>query len=188
MTPIAKDKLSKIVELANSIPEEYRQKCFELLLADALHNASLAATHETPVTPPPVVPTPTPPKFVLPIDVKAFVSQYGIDESLLWKYFHAEGGELRPIYQLQTHKKARAQTEHALMMALESAMTSGQFQVALQALRDRCAEHKSYDSPNFMKNLKGKASLFKAVKADEPLTLSPAGKAQLAELLESLKG
>jgi len=188
MAFITEDNLKKIVELANSVPEEYRPKCFELLLARALQDATLATAHQKTTIPPVVQPPPAPPKFVLPIDVKAFLSQYTLDESLLWKCFHAEGNELRPIYALKTHKKAEAQTQHALMMALESAMTSGQFQVASGELRARCVEHKCCDSPNFMKNLKGKASLFKAVNADEPLTLSPAGKAELAELLESLKG
>jgi hypothetical protein len=187
MASITKDDLNKIVELAKSVPEEYRDKCFELLLARALQDAALATAHETPPVPAGPAPTSAPPKFVLPIDVKAFLSQYSLDESLLWKCFHAEGGELRPIYQLRTRMKARAQIEHALMMALESAMTSGQFQVALEALRQRCRDHKCYDEANFMGTLKRNSNLFKKLDADEPLLLSPDGKAELAELLESLK-
>lgn len=188
MVSVTKDDLNRIVGLANSVPEEYRQKCFELLLAHALREATPAAAlgDKGPKLPPP--PNGPPAKFALPIDVKAFLSQYSLDEPLLWRCFHAEGDELRPIYQLKTHKKARAQIQHALMMALESAMTTGQFQVPLDTLRKRCTDYKCYDSPNFLKNLKGKASLFKEVRGDKPLTLSPDGKAELAELLESLKG
>ena len=36
MSTITTEELQKIVELANSVPEEYRQKCFELLLGNAL--------------------------------------------------------------------------------------------------------------------------------------------------------
>lgn len=181
MALITEEELKRIVDLANVVPNEYRLKCFELLLAHALQ--------ASPPPPPPAPPlrTPAGKPFILPIDVKAFLSQYGLDESLLWKHFHAEGEEVRPIYRLKTTKKARAQIEHALMMALESALITGQFQVIPQALRTRCDELKCYDSANFMKNLKLNSKLFKSVVIDEPLSLSPDGKSELAELLESLK-
>lgn len=188
MVSITKEELKSIVELANVVPEDYRQKCFELLLSHALGAA--------PRTPPPAPtpPSPAPPAgesqqkpFVLPIDVKAFLNQYGLAEPLLWKCFHVEGSEIRPIYHLKTHKKARAQIEHALMIALESGMTSGYFEVALDTLRTRCKEYKCYDSPNFSKILKMNSKLFKSVENDQSLSLSPDGKSELAELLESLK-
>jgi hypothetical protein len=130
MIPISEDELKRIVELANSVPENYRLKCFELLLGQALQVT-------TGGLPPPTIPKPIPPvtsqpiqtNFLLPIDVKAFLNQYRLNESLLWKCFHIEGNEIRPIYHLKTHKKARAQIELALMMSLQSAMASGQFQV-----------------------------------------------------------
>jgi len=184
MAPIGKDTLGKIVELANAVPQEYRQKCFELLLSRVLQDAGAPA----PAAPPAAQATAASkahPKFVLPIDVRALLSQYGVDEAVLWKCFHAEDGELRPIYKLATHKKAQAQIEHALMMALESAMSNGQFQVVVEALRERCSEHKCYDRANFMHILKRNAGLFKKIGAD-PLVLSSDGKAALAELLESL--
>jgi hypothetical protein len=187
MASVNKDDLKKIVELANSVPEEYRHKCFELLLARALQETTLA-TAPGPPAGGGTVPPPGPPKFVLPIGVKAFLNQYVLDESLLRKFFHAEGDQVLPIYKLSTDKKAGAQIEHALMMALESAITSGQFQVDVGALRQRCTEHKCYDPANFMPILRRNAKLFKKIDTDEPLTLSPDGKAELAELLESLKG
>ncbi len=126
--------------------------------------------------------------FVLPIDVKAFLSQYGLDESKLWKLFLVEGEENRPIYQLKVTRKASAQIQHALMMALETAIATGQFQVDIEALRSRCIDQKCYDAPSFTKNIKDKANLFRSIAPDQPLTLSPDGKTGLAELLEQLKG
>lgn len=187
MSKMTADELKKIVDLAKSVPEKYRQKCFELLLSDALRTISPPPPIVSPHTPPP--PPSSPPKqFVLPIDVKAFLSQYGIDESLIWKFFLIEGAEIRPIYQLQVTNKAKAQIQHALLMALETAISSGQFQADIESLRSRCQEQKCYDAPNFMKNLKYSASLFKAVEDDQPLSLSPEGKSELADLLEQLKG
>jgi hypothetical protein len=188
MVNITEEELKKIVDLVNVVPQEYRLKCFELLLRHALRGEATIPPLTFVPTPPSSPATVTPQKpFVLAIDVKAFLSQYGLDESLLWKYFHAEGNEVRPIYKLKTHKKAKAQIEHALMMALESALVTGQFQVELEALRTRCNEQKCYDVPNFMKNLKGNSRLFKSVAGEQPLSLSPDGKSELAELLEALK-
>jgi len=185
---IGEPELKKIVDLAKSVPEEFRQKCFELLLSYALQNIE-AKPLETKKTDT-VHAKPAPAEkveFQLPIDVRAFLTQYGLDQSLLWKLFHVEGSEIRPIYTLKTHKKARAQIEHALMMCLELAMRSGKFLVSLDDLRARCTDHKCYDSPNYMRNLKALSKLFKVVEADQPLVLTADGKSELAELIESLK-
>ena len=193
MSTITTEELQKIVELAKTVPEEFRQKCFELLLGHALNTRqstpqttpSATATNALPSS---ATPTQTQKPFIMPIDVKAFLSQYGLDESILWKFFLLDGNEIRSIYQLQVTKKARAQIQHALMMTLENAITTGQFQVVIENLRSRCDEQKCYDATNFTKNIKDNASLFKSIANDQPLLLSPDGKSELAELLEQLKG
>jgi hypothetical protein len=187
MPAITEEELRKIVELANKVPEEYRQKCFELLLAQELQikNPAVPAV----VTPAQQLISPAIPKsFVIPIDVKAFLSQYGLDESLLGKFFLIDGEEIRPIYKLKVTAKSKAQIQHALMMAFENACKSGQFQVEIESLRARCVEQKCYDSANFSANIKNNAKLFKFISTDQPLSLSPDGKSDLAELLEELEG
>jgi hypothetical protein len=178
MKLLTAEKLKEIVELTNTVPPEYRQKCFDLLLSYALKS----------LTPPPPPPPPPPPggPFILPIDVKAFLSQYGLDEAKLWKLYFIDGGEIRPIYQLTETKKSRVQIQHALLMALESALLTGQFQVGIEALRTRCNEQKCYDKINFMTNLKTYKGLFKAVEKDQPLVLSPEGKSELSDIIEQL--
>lgn len=188
MLTITKDELEKIVELVETVPQEYRQKCFEILLSHALQ---ATAPPSPPLPPRPSVPPqpPIPPKpFVLPIDVKAFLAQYGLDEPLLWQFYLIEGDQVRPIYRLAARKKAKAQIQHALMLSLENAIATGQFQVDLEALRSRCQDQKCYDSANFMKNIKVSANLFKSIATDQPLSLSPDGKSALADLLEQLPG
>lgn len=191
MSAIAAEELQKILELANTVPEEYRQKCFELLLSHALQAKQLNAP-ATPQGAPGVLPPPTPPAprgpLALPIDVKAFLSQYGLNESVLSRFFLVEGEEVRPIYKLQVARKARAQIQHALLMTLETAISTGQFQVDVEALRSRCNDQNCYDASNFSKNIKDNANLFKSISSDQPLSLSPEGKSELAELLEQIKG
>lgn len=188
---ISKEILSKIVELANSIPDEYRQKCFELLLSHTLRTSEPKAGNKkpdeiaSPATPSHISRQPKP--FVLPIDVKAFLTQYKLDESILWKYFLVEGDVVRPIYHLKTTKKATAEIQHALMISLENALIGGKFQVDMETLRTRCLDHNCYDKTNFNKNLKDNADLFRSVTTDAPLVLSTNGKAELADILEQLK-
>lgn len=190
MSTISVEELQQIVELANSVPEEYRQKCFELLLANKLqtkHPSAPKPPEENKGAETPPVDKPQQP-FVLPIDVRAFLSQYGLSESVLWKNFLRDGDEIRPIYQLKVTQKGATQIQHALMQSLENAIIKGQFQVDIEALRTRCIEQKCYDSPNFKKHLKNNAKLFKSIEDDQPLSLSPDGKSDLAELLEQLQG
>jgi hypothetical protein len=190
MSIITTEELENILELVNSVPEAYRLKCFEILLINTLQMKQPIAT-VVPTTTPGIVPPSVPPvhhPFILSIDVKAFLSQYGLDESLLWKFFIIEGEEIRPLYQLQATRKARAQIQHALMLSLENAILKGQFQFDIEALRNRCTEQKCYDAPNFTKNIKDNVNLFKSIANDQPLVLSPDGKSELAELLEQLKG
>jgi hypothetical protein len=190
MSTISQQELNEIVELANSVPEEYRRACFELLLTHTLQTKQGILTKKPVDSPKADLPaiTATSRPYVLPIDVKAFLSQYGLDESVIWKFFIKDGEEIRPIYQLQVTKRATAQIQHALMLALESATVGGQFQVEIETLRNRCIDEKCYETSNFTKNIQRNAKLFKSIANDQPLALSPDGKSELAELLEQLKG
>jgi hypothetical protein len=187
MSAITEDELKEIVGLANSVPEEYRQKCFELLLSRYLQG-TLPAAPPPALSAPVSVPQPTSKLFTMPIDVRAFLTQYGLTEDILRRVYHIEGNEVRPIYALKTTKKGTAQVEHALLMALESALLTGQFQVEPEELRQRCVDQKCYDKSNFAQHLRNNAKYFKGINLEEPLVLSPDGKAELAEVLERLQG
>jgi hypothetical protein len=190
MSIITPEELKKIVEFANSVPEEYRQKCFELLLSDALNSKQPSPTVSATINPNAAVSASQKAlkPFILPIDVKAFLSQYGLDESILWNFFIIENDDIRPIYTLQATKKATVEIQHALMLTLENALMKGQFQTDYEVLRNRCIENKCYDASNFTKNIQNNSKLFKSILNDQPLLLSPDGKSELAELLEQLKG
>lgn len=186
MPLITENQLEEIVKLSESVPEEYRQKCFELLLTNSLELSSSHSIPQTkPITDEVAKEPPTNVPFVLPIDARAFLSQYGLDESVLWSFFLAEGAETRHIYKLKTTKKTQAQIQHALMMSLEHGIATGRFEVAVEDLRIRCKDEKCYDT-NFTKSIKSYAQYFKQVEDVETLVLSPDGKSALADLLEEL--
>jgi len=189
MTKVTKKRLLEIVEMAGEVPEEYRQKCFEILLQNELKDGSaieldMKAKADGVQEKKP----PTKSDFTIPIDVKAFLSQYGLNEILLWKVFLVEGAEIRPIYKLATTKKAQVQIENALLIALETAMISGQFQFTKEQLRLRCASQKALDAANFSSILKKNTKLFNSITNDKPISLSPDGKSELADILEKFNG
>lgn len=188
MNRISEERLQEIVKLAESVPETFQEKCFEILLASALGLGSRNVPSPVPdkLGVQDQVASPKKEEFILPIDVKAFLTQYGLAETDVWKYFLAEGEEIRPIYQLTSTKTVEAQTQHALMMALETAIRTGEFTVNIENLRTRCQDRKAYDMPNFKANIKSREHLFKEVDDVEILTLSPDGKSELADLLEAL--
>ena len=187
MLAITEDDLKRVVKLTEAVPQEYRQKCFEILLGHALQGVPSRRPAGSPAEQVlSQAPITAPTRFVLPTDVKAFLSQYGLDESVLRKHYLVDGDQVRPIYQLNTTSKTRALIQLALMMALGNALSTGRFEVDREGLRARCKELKMYDRGNFSKNIQRYARMFKTVDPEEPLSLSPEGKTELADLLEQL--
>lgn len=187
MSSITADKLKEISALAESVPEPFRLACFELLLGHFLTGKEPAKDkkeytdegepkHETKKA-----------EFIVPIDVKAFLNQYSIEGSVLGKLFFIEGSQIRPVYKLDIHKKAKAQISHALLMAFENALFSGEFKFTVDSLRQRCVDQKCLDAPNFLAVLERNKGLYKSYDPKQEIFLSTDGKAELADLLEQFK-
>lgn len=183
---ISKDKLAEIVELSESVPDAFQVKCFEILLSHAVEPAPPSRTPQAQREGEEQKASEGEPEFVLPIDVKAFLTQYGLSPQLLWQLFLVESGEIRPVYQLNTTKMAEAQVHHTLMMSLENALLTGEFKAKVEAVRERCRDRKLYDSNNFLRNFRSRDTLFRDPDDTEELVLTPDGKAELANLLEEL--
>ncbi len=186
MKRITPDQLDEIVKLSESVPERYREQCFGLLLSHHLAGSERQKIEDKTKTDEHKEETVTE-ALVIPIDVKAFLGQYSLDESILRKAFFIHGDQIRPFYKLPTVKKAKAQIGHALMLALENALHSGEFKLNVEALRQRCIDEKSYDKINFITILKGRKDYFKESTYKGDLTLSVEGKTALADTLEELK-
>jgi hypothetical protein len=186
MKRITPEHLNEIVKLSESVPERYREQCFGLLLSHHLIGAERQKIEDKTRTEEHKVEIPAE-DLVIPIDVKAFLGQYSLDVSILRKAFFTEGDQIRPIYKLPTVKKAKAQIGHALMLALETALHSGEFKLNVEALRQRCIDEKSYDKINFITILKGRKNYFKESTYKGDLTLTVEGKTALADTLEELK-
>ena len=131
-------ELNKIVKLAEHVPDKFQQKCFELLLQTALHGAipeekptKDKITGKSQDSPKNEEEGVKPKELKLSFDVKAFLTQFKLSEEKLRQIFFVEGDEIKGIYELQTTKKSEAQIQHSLLMALQNAIKSGQFSIAI---------------------------------------------------------
>jgi len=179
-------KIKEFIEIAEKQPEMYRVKCFEILLTNYLTSGktSLGLGNDQQLDKGQLVPEQPVKKFVIPIDVRAFLQQYTLSEDNIQKLFLIEGEEIRSIYTIETTKKADAQMQIALLTALENALKpNGKFEFSVENVRVRCNDHKVYDATNFKTNFKNKKKLFKDLDDEENVELSPDGKAELAEVI-----
>lgn len=177
-------KIKEFVEIAEKLPEQYREKCFEVLLLKYLNTQSFEKRVPE-VTRAPIV---SAQQFGLPIDVKAFLSQYMIAEDSVRKLFYIEGTEIRPIYQIKaTESVATAQVQIALLTALENALKPERgFQFSFEEVKNRCKERGIDYGTNFRNNFKNSLRLFKGLKDEAHVELSPDGKAELADVITAI--
>jgi len=180
-------EINKIIDICEKIPKTYQNSCFEILLKARLDGVQSI--------PPKTVPPPKykPPMekdstFEIPIDVRAFLSQYGIDESYIQKLFLIENKEVRPKFSIPTTKKSKAQLQIALLLALENSIKNpdNKFEFALEDVRERCRDRAVLDSGNFITHFRNNKKLFKSLTDLEKISLSPDGKSELAEIITQI--
>lgn len=175
-------KLKEFVEISEKLPEKYREKCFEVLLNNFLKTGR--TSEKEPETGSDTHPVPTTQKkFIIPIDVRAFLQQYNIQEDNIQKLFIVEGEEIRPIYTIKTTVKSDAQIQLAVLTALENALKQGKFEFGIENVRARCKDRAVYDTVNFKTHFRNNKKLFKDLSDDEHVELSPDGKAELADII-----
>jgi hypothetical protein len=188
-----KSELQAIVALCETIPEAYRLKSFEILLAARIApqrpaaRAPAEAREQGAVTPPAEeekVPTPA--------QVRVFMQRNSISEQLLPAVFLFAGGDLHFIKEPAPPSVAEGQIQWALLLALKSGILNNNIAVDPEDVRSICQEKGFYDGPNFAAIFKrpSNAKLFKGLlePQGEARSLSPEGEAELAKLLRALAG
>ncbi len=185
-------KIKEFAKIADELDERYREKCFEVLLADYLGGVKgqvkVAEKIERSEL---AVKAAAPPKFVVPIDARAFLEQYNIPEETVQKLFVIEGDEIRTKYHIKTTVKSDAQIQLALLTAFENALRpGGKFEFSMEDVRQRCKDRAVYDTPNFKAHFNNNAKFFKSLKKgdEEHIELSPEGKAELADVILAISG
>lgn len=201
-----KEKIDEFAAIARGLPENLQVICFELLLRNHLEQLTGSRPPKEPPPIPPAAPVPptetTPPAEagakqddVKPSDLhlkaKKFLEKHGLSLEQINNLFFKEDNQLKPLYEdLKTTKMSESQIRVTLLLALRSAITTGEFEASVEAIRQECTERKCYDGNNFGNNFNNNKGFFDFKKYTREVTsvrLSESGRKQLAETIKDLQ-
>ena len=188
-----KSELKQVIDLVESLPEKYREKCFELLVARFLSEQSKTGGHDERDRSGKADTTPkdkTGNGFTLPAKVRTFIKRHSITEEQLRNLVMVETGEVHFIHEPRNVKNATGQIQWALLLGLKAALLGGEMTVDPEDVRSICIEKGFYDKANFAANFKKPANkgLFNKLPKPqgEPSRLSTKGEEKLAEVVKVL--
>jgi hypothetical protein len=189
------DELQRIVRLAESLPELFRVKGFEILLQGyvstlapptppaSAHQQQLPAEQQT---------APQTWKTGIPPDVlaklTAMAKRRGVSPEQLAALFDfsAEPFAFAPLHVPGGAIKERMRRV-ALLVAARSFLATGRWVADWAEIKAMCTHQNAYDSANFASALKAeKGEIFKSVEVGTSVELSAAGTEQAEQLLASI--
>ena len=166
-----KKEIKEISVIAASVPEAFREKCFEVLL-----NHVLAG--EESKTPPKVDKKDIdrhkhPVDTALPSHVKAFMRRRDISQEQIDALVMLDGEDLHFIKEPSHNEASRGQNEWALLLALKNGILHNTLKADPEDVRSLVQEKGYYNAANYSTNFKKAkyAAYFKE-------TLEPQGSAQ----------
>lgn len=194
-----KGEISEIASIAASVPEQFREKTFEVLLTSLLDEAkpqqrdgpqdgeAESSGGDGPGSGSAGSPGGGVP---MPSQVKVFMGRTGITQDELASVVMYEDEQVHFLREPRHTKVATGQIEWALLLAMKNAIENNKFEVDAESVRSVCQDRGYYDKSNFATNFKTKknAALFKS--PPEPQgdsqPLSPDGQEQLGRLVKRL--
>jgi len=187
-----KESVKEIAEIAASVPEQFRDKCFELLLTKFLRESGGAPDGGKDIKEDKLPEDKTPKGDGVPITTqlrvlmkKTDVTKAEIDKILLY-----DNAEVHFIKEPKTKGVTTGQMEWALLLALKNAIENDSLATDPEELRSVCQDKGYYDKTNFSGVLKQErnAKLFRKalVKQGPAEPLSSDGQDALGELIKRL--
>lgn len=153
-----KSKLNEIADIAASVPEPFREKCFEVLLRHLLDDVTppkrdlRKKAHDEPLE------EDSDEMRVSKIPVKAqlrvFMHRTGVTLQQLDEVVLVDGDDVHFVREPAHGTVAKGQMEWALLLALRQAIQANEFSTDPEDLRSICQEKGFYDKANFAKILK----------------------------------
>ena len=205
-----KEEVRQIADIAGSVPEQFRDRCFELLLSNLIGRQGHAGESSVfPVVqevknPDPLGEDPQPNALsggsstsTIPMTTqlrvlmrKTVVTSGEIDKILM--YESKDGGEVHFIREPHDVAVIVGQMEWALLLALKRVILKDSLSVDPEDVRSVCQEKGFYDTANFAANFKkaNYAKLFKGpmLSQGEAQQLSGEGLDALGKLIKRLAG
>jgi len=186
------------VKIAQSVPEEFRNKCFEVLLGRWVDDS-----RDGYVAPRPAQGSDNPGASVtqddnggkIPIStaMKVFMRKTNITRQQLADVLVVENGEVHFVKEPSPKTIAEGAAQWALLLALRNVIAGqNEFQVDPEELRSMCQEKSCYDKANFWKTFAGKkySGWFRGSLDSQGSArkLTEEGKAELGRLVAMLAG
>lgn len=194
-----KEQIQEVSKIAASMPEEFRQKCFELLMTHVLNSSGAplpplphllgSAIPFTAVPPAPLSPigySGAPPMTAL---LTAFVKKIGLTQEQFGRVLGYVHGNVVFYREPEAGKNnAQSQIDWALLLALKNAITQGHFIVDGEEVRLVCQEKGIFERRNFYPNFRKHADYFRSPPehGGKPQPLSSKGIAALGQLVKRL--
>lgn len=193
-----REQVQEVSKIAASVPEEFRQKCFELLMTHVLTSSGaplpplphvLGSAIPFTAVPPASLSalgyTGTPPMTAL---LTAFVKKIGLSQEQFGRVLGYVHGNVVIYREPAGAKNAQSQIEWALLLALKNAITQGNFIVDGEEVRLVCQEKGIFDRRNFYPNFRKHADYFRSPPeaGGRPQPLSSRGIAALGHLVKRL--
>lgn len=194
MNPELRKEIDEVFELVKGLPENLQLRAMEILLQDFVVRSPVRGGKQTIGDPPSDSNPPLQHQanqregvqgMILPMRLKAFLKKNNISLNSLDSRFHVEGGQVIPIWTLDTHRVATAQIQIALLLALQRALTAGEFAFDCHEVRELCKTKKAYDGDNFAGNFRRNARLFANLDSEGLVQLSDEGMNELARLIQA---
>lgn len=185
-----KKDLKEILEVVKLCPPELQNKCFEVLLQDALarrghHEQREEFRGEQAGTAHMDEPQ-APGEIRRRMDL--FAKQYNLSWQEISRVYSLDqlGNVSIEAADLKATKSSKRQRRLALLCGGRHQFMEGSFDVPLEELRELCVTYATYDAGNFITNLKNSKEIFAGFKADGANKLSPKGKTELGALIKEL--
>jgi len=189
-----KQEVVTIGEIAEQVPEAFRERCFELLLGKLLDSTPGSTPQE--VAPPEsndvlrgesepgTIPTPS--------SVRVFMQRTGVTSDDLARVLMFDEDEAHFIREPEGLKVAKGQMEWALILALKNGIENNRLTADPEAVRSICQEKGYYDKGNFAANFKkpANAKLFRKALVPQGTSelLTNEGQDELGKIVKRLAG
>jgi hypothetical protein len=194
-----KSSIKEIAEIATSVPEPFRNKCFEVLLNSLLAEQRPASAEDASATerlkqagPAKEQAPDAPTSIPMTAQLRVLMSKTGVSEEELKKVVLVTDGEVHFIKEPQPKKVTEGQMQWSLLLALKNAILKNSMTTDPEEVRSKCQDAGFYDKANFARNFKMDkiAKLFKGslVPQGQAVALSSEGQDALGQLLKALAG
>jgi hypothetical protein len=192
--------MAEIVTITESVPEQFKDKCFDILL-NALLNEAAPTKPPAEKKPAPDIEKPpaeqSPPPAASNVvgalpplkgQMRLFMQRTNISDATLAKVVSYVDDRVNFVHEPKPANLSAGQIDWSLLSALENAINNNAFTVDGNVVKKLCDDKGFLDSKNFWATFSRNSNLFtKPLSSAEPRqTLSNEGQAELAKLIESL--